>query len=492
MSIIGIDVGSSSVKAVAYREDGLLLVSTRAPLTPLHPEPGTWEQDANEVWLATCRVMGEIAAGDAVRRDPPSALALSASGRENFLVDAEGLPLCHALMGADVRGAEFETPPPGSPSPEAWTLSCGHQRERMDPMFRLLWWVKTQPELVRQARYWLGWPDFLALRMCGDPVTDPSCASRYLVYDLVKGDWSRERMTEFGIEPSLLPRVGRFGSLIGDVDRHILADWGISSRVVMAVGCHDSQSAALGMGATGKTTASFVFGSYENIVKPEVGLPTESLLRAMFSIMPFPCSTGLSLIGISPTGSAVMDWARGLFGVTVEQMTQALEASGDGPSAVVAVPYLSGAMLHWPEGRKLRGAVLGLTLATTPSDILKALMESVAYDHARTLEGLRAEGIPVNRIRAAGGGARSLWWTQLKADMLGVPIEVVDQPEPGTLGAAILAGNATGVYPDIEAASVRLAKVARSFDPDPRRREAHRENMQRYAQAVRGVLTLPN
>ena len=156
MSLIGIDVGSSSVKVAAYSEGGELIAVTSHDLTPLHPGPGLWETDPEDIWQATCQGMRCVSAQDSVRRDPPKAIAVSASGRENLPADALGNPLGNGIMGADTRGAEFEIPPPGSPVPETWCLSCGHLRERMDPVFRLEWWRKYHPEIMEKARYFFG------------------------------------------------------------------------------------------------------------------------------------------------------------------------------------------------------------------------------------------------------------------------------------------------------------------------------------------------
>jgi sugar (pentulose or hexulose) kinase len=152
MSLVGIDVGSSSVKVAAYSVEGELLGVAADDLTPLYPAPGQWETDPEDIWRATSVAMRRLASYPAVRADPPQALAVSASGRENFPADAEGNPLGNGIMGADVRGAEFEIPPAGAPHPEAWTLSCGHLRERMDPILRLQWWRKYRPEVIARAK----------------------------------------------------------------------------------------------------------------------------------------------------------------------------------------------------------------------------------------------------------------------------------------------------------------------------------------------------
>jgi len=194
MSLIGIDVGSSAVKVAVYSDAGRSLVVERREVSPQHPQPGWWEQDPEQVWQATAHCMQSLMREEAVQKDPPRALAISASGREVFPVDGTGVALGPCLMGADVRGAEFEVAPQGAPVSEPWTLMCGHLRERMDPVFQVLWWRKSHPQVVARAKAFLGWHEFLTLRLCAHAVTDRSLAGRWLIYDLQAQHWSLERM----------------------------------------------------------------------------------------------------------------------------------------------------------------------------------------------------------------------------------------------------------------------------------------------------------
>lgn len=480
MSLIGIDVGSSSVKVAACSEDGRLIASASHDLTPLHPAPGLWETDPEDIWQATSKAMQALASMEAMQKDPPRALAVSASGRENFPADGQGRPLGNGVMGADIRGAEFEVPPPGVPIPEAWCLSCGHLRERMDPVFRLAWWKKYHPEIYARMRYFFGWIDFLHFRMTGRAVMDPSTVSRYLVYDLENMNWSKERLTEFTVPDTLLPEILPWGSVIGELDSRLAAEWGMPAGVKVAQGCHDLNCAAYGAGVVETGTVCLVSGSYENILVVTDQMPTPQMLLKGLSVMPQPCKAGLSVIAVHPTGNAVLNWARELTGASIESVEQALLQMEGKPAPVMAVPYLSGSMTYWDNGRKARGGLLGLTLATTQVDVLQAFMESIAYDSVNTLSLMAAEGVAVKRVRITGGGARSAWWTQLKADMTGMPIEVVKHPEPGTLGAALLAGLAVGVYDDMEEVSRLYSGTARVFLPDPERAALHQEALENY------------
>ena len=484
MSLIGIDVGSSSVKVAVYTEEGEQIAVASHDLTPIRPAAGTWETDPEDIWQATSKGMREVGAQEALRRDPPKAIAFSASGRENFPADLHGNPLGNGIMGADTRGAEFEVPPPGSPVPEAWCQACGHLRERMDPVFRLAWWRKYRPEVMEKARYFFGWIDFLAFRMTGRDVMDQSTVSRYMVYDLQKMDWSQERLAEYQVPPYLLPEVLPWGTVIGELKPRLAAEWHLPAGVKIAQGCHDLNCAAYGAGVYELGTVCLVSGSYENILIPTDRLPTPSMLLKGLSVMPQPCQAGLSIIAVHPTGNAVLNWARDLTDVSIEAVEQALQKRDGRPGPVISIPYLSGSMTYWNNGRKARGGLIGLSLATSKADVVQAFMESIAYDTVNTLSLMRAEGIPVGRIRITGGGARSPWWTQLKADMTNMPIEVVAHPEPGTLGAALLAGLAVGVYDDLQGISQKYSGTQSVYYPHPERAALHHERFETYCKLM--------
>jgi len=268
--------------------------------------------------------------------------------------------------------------------------------------------------------------------------------------------------------------------VIGDLKPEVAKDWGFPPDVKVTQGCHDLNCAAYGAGVYEVGTVCLVSGSYENILIPTDKLPTASMLLRGLSVMPQPCKAGLSIIAVHPTGNAVLNWARDLIGSSIDSVEQELVRRNLGPSPVMAVPYLSGSMTYWEGGRRARGGLLGLTLATSKTDIVQGFMESIAYDTVNTLSLMRDEGIAVDRIRITGGGARSAWWTQLKADMTNKPIEVVEHPEPGTLGAALLAGLAIGIYDDMEEISKRDSGTKAVYTPNPERASLHLERFETY------------
>ncbi|MDD5370284.1 MAG: FGGY family carbohydrate kinase, partial [Anaerolineaceae bacterium] len=320
MSLIGIDLGSSSVKIAAYQVDGRLLEMVSLPISPHHPQPGWWETDPEDVWRATAQGLCALSTRDSLHQNPPQALAISASGRENFPSDAEGNPLGPNLMGADIRGEEFEILPPGAAHPEAWTLSCGHLRERMDPVFRLLWWRKYHPDIFEKARSYPDWHGFLTMRLCGRNVSEHSLVGRWLVYDLGMKTWSPQRLAEYAIPDRLLPEVLPWGTVIGEIKPQLAGQLGLPRNLKIVNGGHDLNCAAIGVGASHLGSACLISGSYENVLIPTLAYPSPGMLLRGLSITPHLGKIERSVYAICPTGNAVLNWARELVKLPLETL----------------------------------------------------------------------------------------------------------------------------------------------------------------------------
>jgi len=489
MSLIGIDVGSSGTKIAAYSLKGTLLGSAEAPHTPHHPHPGAWEVDPDEVWANAADALRKLTRVSRVKRDPPIGIGVSASMREAFPVDENGKPLGPCIMTADTRESGLEKTILSQYPAETWFEFCGHLPERMDPVCRLLWWEKNHPEVMKKARYFLGWGEYFSLKLTGRAVIDRSCAGRYLVYDFRTHEWSPERLSQFKIRSELLPKVEPWGKSIEIVRKGVARQLGLGQEVKVGIGANDVVCCALGSGVSAAGTGCLISGSWEDMLLPVERFPEASkLMRMGVSIGPFPGKARMAIYALSPTGSAAMNWARGLVSFNLRETDHKLKATGLRPGSVLAIPHVSGATVPWAGGNKLRGAFLGLTLATTGTDIVKAMMESIAYDLHYTVTRFRDAGARIDKFRGVGGGIRSEWWTQLKADLTMTPIDVVDQPELGTLGAALLAGHALGVFADFEEKARAFTRTSKRFQPNPERAKPYEERMELYRALVTDMM----
>jgi xylulokinase len=491
LSLIGIDVGSTGTKISVYNQEGKSLGSTYAAHTPQHPFPGAWELDPEEIWNNALNGLRRLAATEPVKQMPPRVIAVSASTREGFPVDANGKALGPCIMTADTRESGLEKTISKAYSAEEWFEFCGHTPERMDPACRILWWEKNQPGVMRKAKHFVGWGEFLSLRLTGKAVVDYSHAGRFLVYDFKTHQWSPRRISEFGINADLLPEIRPWGEIIGPVPREVSKGLGFTNDLELAVGANDAVCALLGTGVSKVGTGGLISGSWENILLPVAEQPPPSVLvNAGVSIGPYPGKASWMVYGLSPTGSATLNWARDLVNVKLDDEESMLRRLGDGPGHVLAVPHVSGATAVWVGGSGLRAALIGMTTATSPIDAVKAFMESIAYDTHYLLETLKEGGAKIEMLRGVGGGVRSDWWTQLRADLFGTVIETVDQPELGTLGAALLAGKAVGMWDDVERKAGEFTRASKRYNPNPKRATLYKERMEFYSSLMKDWLTI--
>jgi len=490
LSLIGIDVGSTGTKISAYDQEGKPLASIYAAHTPRHPFPGAWELDPEEIWNNAANGLRRLTAAEPVKQMPPRAIAVSASTREGFPVDAQGKALGPCIMTADTRESGLEKTISNSFSADQWFEFCGHTPERMDPVCRILWWEKNQPNVMRKARHFVGWGEFLSLRLTGKAFVDYSHAARFLVYDFKTQQWSPARISQFGINADLLPEVRPWGEIIGSVPREISRSLGFTSDVELAMGANDAVCTVLGAGVSQVGMGALISGSWENILLPVTEPPSPSILvNAGVSIGPYPGKAKWMIYGLSPTGSATLNWARELVNVKLDDEENMLHRLDDGPGHVLAVPHVSGATAVWVGGSGLRAALIGMTLATSPIDVIKALMESIAYDTHYLVDMLKEGGAKIHMLRGVGGGVRSGWWTQLKADLTGTVIETVDQPERGTLGAALLAGKAVRIWDDLERKAGEFTRASKRYSPNPKRATLYKQRMELYRSLMKDWLS---
>jgi xylulokinase len=480
MSLIGIDLGSSAIKVVAFSLDGAVLAEARREVGAHRPQPGWWEVDTHESFAAFDHALASVVADEAVRADPPSGISFSSSGREVFPVDEDGRPLGPCLMTADVRGDEVAAVTAAGRTAREWFALCGHVPRRMDPVNRILWWKKTDPATTARARWFMNWHEYFSLRLTGRPVVDASDAGTWMIYERSTGAWSPERIAASGIDRRFLPEIQASGTVIGPVLPEVAAELGLPAGVLVATGAFDTFASAIGSGAVHPGMVGLACGSWHSFVLPAAGDIPDSIADEGMNLYAFVEPTGQAINVNNPNGMTVQNWARSLTHLSITRLEEGLAAAGPGPGHVWANAHLT-PLPHHDVTPGFGGSLHGLTLATSAVDIVRALLESIACDLAVTLDSLRSRGVPVTLIRASGGGSRSAWWMQQTADVCGIPVEVVTQDEPGAFGAALLAGIGAGTYPSVASAVRDNVLVAHRYEPDAARGALYRPLRERLA-----------
>jgi xylulokinase len=478
MSYLGIDVGTSSVKACVYREDGDLLASERQSVHVDRETAGREELHADVVWSACQTALLRLSASQEVERDPVSALAISASGDEVFPVDAAGEALYPCILSGDARGEAIAKNVSRSLPENEWLSTCGHIPQHFDPVCRILWINENEPDVSAKTAKWVNWHDFLTHRLTGRAVTDRSLASKWAIYDFTTLNWSTSLSRQLDIDPEALPEILPWRAVIDTMQDKVAQSLGLNKKVRVCMGGFDASVSALGAGAVTPGIANLTCGTWQNVVAP---IKTRSVsvggMTDLFTV-PHPDGDEFALVAQDPNGAIVASWAADLLNIEIDRLFYLADGFKNGPGSVNAVTRLSGAASR-AEGATAK--LSGITLASTPQDIVQALLEGVAYQLAGNVGQLRQRGVPLEVFRATGGSARSKYWTQLKADLTGIAIEIPTVPEPGAFGAALLA-MACDDRPASDLAR-ELVRVGQCYEPNFDRAALYAERLSRYARS---------
>jgi sugar (pentulose or hexulose) kinase len=477
--ILGIDLGTGSLKASVIDGQALEVASATAAYPVLAPRPGFAESDPS-AWLgAAVQAVRACTKGQRIE-----AIGLTGQAHGVVLADAAGMPLRPAILWADGRSiAELD----------AYHALPATLRSRLaNPIVvgmagpSLLWLRANEPEHYRAAAFALQPKDWLRLRLTGTAATDHADASMTLLYDLEAGGWAADTIAALGLEPALLAPVHESVEIVAGLSAEGAELLGLEPGLPVVAGCADSAASLLGNG--------FVRPG-ETVVQIGTGMQIMAI-TATASIGPAPVTHLYRTAGPELYRMAAMqncgiafEWARRVFGLDWPGMYRAAfgdSASGDGEVTGRAddplfLPYLTGERTPHLDAQAA-GAFLGLRLHHGPDAMVRAVFDGVAYALADGLAALRATGIEVPLLRLSGGGSADPRWRQMLADVLETPVVWSATGGSAAIGAALLAGVAIGTFPDLEQAADH-ARHPPDAPLQPRPSASHRRRLTRFREA---------
>jgi len=486
MSYLGIDIGTSGCKAVAFDRSGKPRASARRDYALLHPAPGRAELDSREVISACCEVIAEAAKG--VAHDPVAAIGVSSQGEAFTPVGADGSYLDNAMVSSDSRACGEIEPFVARFGLDRLYRITGHTPSPLFSLFKLLWLKREKPEVWRNSRKFLCFEDLLQHRLGIDPAMGWPLAGRTMLFDVGNHVWSPEILEALELDPSKLARPLQSGSVAGVIPGRIASELGLPHGVKVVTGGHDQTIGALGAGVVEPGSAMYAAGSVECLC-PVISQLTlsEELCRNNLCCYDYSVPGAYSSVAYSLTGSNLLQYFKENFAREVNYDLLAEELP-DEPSKLLALPYFTPSGTPYFD-QSTAGAVLGWRLSTSRGELLKALMEGIALEMKLNLELLEQSGIRITRLIATGGGSRFRRVVQLKADVLNRPIETIEVGEAGCLGAARLAQSAdTGV--SVVELVRRERNPAREIEPSPERAEFYRKKFAQYQVFYAGIKAL--
>jgi gluconokinase len=462
--VVGVDLGTTSTKAVAYDTSGRELARASAGYPLEEPHPGWAEQDPELILDA---VLSSIRTAVSEVDGPIAGLSFSSAMHTLIGLDADGRPLTPSLSWADSRAAAQAERLRAAAGGLALHRRTGTPVHPMAPLPKLVWFHEQQPKLFEQVAFWVGIKDFVLSRVCDALVTDHSLASGTGLMDLSTLSWDSEALQLAGISAEQLPELVPTTTVRSGLSAAAAGRMGLPSGTPLVVGAGDGPLANLGLGAVHPGVAACSIGT-SGALRVMVEKPAVDPLGGVFcyALTEHRWAVG----GAINNGGIVLDWAGHTLAPDLgdDPAAALLELAGrvpPGAGGLIMLPYLlSERAPHW--SALPRGAYIGLTREHRREHLVRAAIEGVCQQLALVLQSMRAAGNEVREIRATGGFARSPLWRQILADTLGMDVQFPAGHEGSGFGAALLGMEALGLVDSIDVAA-DLVKIEDTVRPDP-------------------------
>ena len=485
MLLLGLRIAAGGAQAVAIDETGTIVGSASREYASHSPRPGWIEQDPMAWWRAAVQVVSRVAA-DA--RGQIGAVGLVGYHGSVF-VDAAGTLVRPAILGGDRRAASH----------------AGRIRERIgaqrvieitgspalaDHQAAIIIWLRdVEPVQFRHTRRVLLPKDHVRLMLTGEAATDITDAAGTLLMDVRRRTWAHEILDPLEIALEWMPSVHSSLEIVGGLRPSVARELGLAPGLPVAAGASETAAAAV---ATGLVTSRLLGSSIDSgglllASTADAIIDPGGLLRTVCD----PTPARYSLIGTTPSAGASLRWWRDVLGqrLDYDELCAQAETVSPGADGLFFVPPVDGegAARH---DAVSRGAFVGLRAHHTSADLTRALMEGVIFRLRDRLDVMRGLGIEAQQVRATGGAVRSRLWRQLQADIFAVPVAAMASVPSPAVGAALLAGVATGVFADVAAASATVAQLSGVLEPDPQR-TARYEQLYRTFSALDPAIRQP-
>ena len=473
---LGLDIGTTGVKAALFADTGEALGSGLAEYTLETPRPDIVELDAEIYWRSVREAIAS-ALGEA-GTDASRVRSVGITGQAETLIvtGADGRPLRKAIVWLDNRAKDEAAEIERRFGAERLFRMSG-QTEMLPcwPAAKILWLREHEPDVFRRAARFMMVEDFVALRLTGRCATCRGLMPSSLYYDIRTGEYDREMLDFLGIGEAQLPELLDGGAAVGPC---AAADSPLPATCTAATAPLDHICGNLGCGCTGRGMVSETTGCTIALCAnfPGVVYDEQRRISTYHGFAP----GSFALLPWAPTAGMILKHFRDEFsgGMSYREFDAAAAKVAPGSDGLLLLPHCAGSVspVCNPDAR---GVAYGITLAHKRGHWARAIMESVAFLLRDNIDVLRELGAEVREVRSLGGAAKSALWLQIKADVLGAPLTVTACDEATSLGAAILGAAARGDFASPAEAAARMVRVARTVEPGANH-GVYQEIFQRY------------
>lgn len=494
MMIAGLDIGTTGCKITVYDKDGNYLYRAYQDY-PVSRTLGEHEVNAEAIAFGVKAVLKEAA----MRYPKIKAIGVTSFGESFVMLDEKDQPVRPIMLYTDPRGEEECEELVTQLGKDKITEITGLNPHSMYSLPKIIWVKNNEPEKFEKVKRILLMEDFVIYLLTGNAVIDYSLATRTMAFDIKNLCWSEEILNVADINSNFFSKTVITGTVAGTASEKISTELGLSKNVkILPVG-HDQVAAAIGTGVFVSEDAVDGAGTVECVTPVFDRIPDTRIMSGNnYAIVPYVIPGKYVTYAFSYTGGALIDWFVKSFAkeekrVSKEQNKSVYEiledGMKDGPTGILVLPHFAGAATPYMDTGS-KGAVVGLTIEHTISDLYKAMMEGVAYEMRLNLERLKDAGIEPKKLKASGGGATSSVWMQMKADMLNIPIVSLGNVEAGAAGCAMLAGIAVGCFETLEEASEKMVCEKAVYYPRKEIHDAYQKYYDSYEKLYEAVRPL--
>ena len=441
-TLLSVDLGTTGCKTALYSTEGVLRGSCTVEYPLIHLGPGCVEQDAELWWRLTVETIQGAIHRSGIDPGTVEAVGVSTQGISFVPIDESGQVLRNAINWLDTRATDEAAEIEGKVGADTLFRVTGKRPSAAYVLPKLMWLRAHEPHVYRETHKFLMAHDYLVFRCCGATVTDYSMAGGSALLDVGRLDWSEDLLATFDLDRGKLPDLAWAGTIAGRLNDDVARVLGLAPGIPVVVGGQDQKCAALGAGIrSGVATVSLGTASAISALVDRPVLDAGERIPTF----PFVVPGFWDLEGVVSTAGAALKWLNTMLfpGKSYSSLDALAEQSAPGAHGVRFYPHLTGATSPlWKT--KTRGAFLGLTLGSDAGDIVRSVLEGVAYQIRANLDVIESL-TSVRELILFGGGARSQLWAEIIAAIAAKPVRVTEIVDVANWGACVLAGTGAGL-----------------------------------------------
>lgn len=485
--LLGIDIGTSACKVAIFDKNGNVISTANGSYPVYYPKQGWAEQNPDEWWTAVCKATQEAIKKGNVLPEDIAGIGIDGQSWSAIAVDQEGNVLTNTPIWMDTRAKEICNEINEKLGADSIFQLAGNSLQPSYTTAKILWYQRNMPEVYEKTDKILQSNSFIAYKLTGAMTQDISQGYGLHCFDMRTGTWDENMCEKLGIPMRMLPDIYPCHAVVGTVTEKAARESGLAVGTPVVAGGLDAACGTLGAGVlhNGETQEQGGQAGGMSICMDQYTADPRLILS--FHVVP-DCWL---LQGGTTGGGGVMRWfekefadyermeAKALGKSSLEQLNDIAKVVPAGSDGLVFLPYMSGerSPIWDPEAK---GVYFGLDFSKTKGHFVRASMEGVAYSLKHNLEIAEEAGAQVKELRAMGGSANSLLWTQIKSDITGKPIVVPSSDTATTLGAVILAGVGVGMYDSFDEAVELTVRNVRRHEPNLEFQSAYDRNYEIY------------